>query len=150
MYKKVLLALDGSDNSKRAVEKVIEVAKTGNVEDVVAFHSVKHRYIPAEIQEENLVPDAAWAHFVEAIQNAGATILEEAEASFVAAGLQVETRLVTDLSPEEYIINAVEEEGFDLVVLGCRGDHSRLRVLFLGSVANRVVNSAPCDVLIVR
>src|SRR5271157_2748567 len=150
MYKKALLALDGSDNSKRAVEKAIEIVKTGNIEDVVAFHSVKHRYIPGEIQNENVVPDAAWAHFVEAIQNAGATILEEAETSFVVAGLQLETRLVTDLSPEEYIINAIEEEGFDLVVLGCRGNHSRLSELFLGSVANRVVNSAPCDILIVR
>ena len=44
----------------------------------------------------------------------------------------------------------MKEEGFDLVVIGTKGIHSKLRQILLGSVAQRVVKNAPCDVLVVR
>lgn len=44
----------------------------------------------------------------------------------------------------------VEEENFDLVVLGDQGQHSKLERIFLGTVAEGIVNNAQCDVLIVR
>ncbi len=43
-----------------------------------------------------------------------------------------------------------EEENFDLVILGCRGKHSKLKRTFLGTIPDKVINNAPCDVLIVR
>ena len=63
---------------------------------------------------------------------------------------KVETRLIYNTMPEDYIKKIVKEEEFDLVILGCKGDHSKLRRTFLGTVPDKVINEAPCDVLIVR
>ncbi len=54
---------------------------------------------------------------------------------------------------EGYPATAIEEEArsrhADLVVIGTRG-HSGLKHLLLGSVAERVVQKAPCPVLAVK
>jgi len=47
------------------------------------------------------------------------------------------------------IVSSAEEHAVDLIVIGHRG-HNRLARMFLGSVARRVVDTAPCPVLIVR
>ncbi len=44
----------------------------------------------------------------------------------------------------------MEEENFDLIVLGSKGEHSKLEQIFSGTIAQKVVNDVPCDVLIVR
>ncbi len=62
----------------------------------------------------------------------------------------VETRLIEDLSPDEYISKVVEKENFDLVVIGSKGHHSKIKELFLGTVSTQVTKNAPCDVVIVR
>ena len=72
------------------------------------------------------------------------------EDSFTKEGLAVETRLIEDDAPEVYIRRIVEEENFDLVVLGSKGHHSKLKEILLGTVSKNVVRSAPCDVLIVK
>jgi nucleotide-binding universal stress UspA family protein len=56
---------------------------------------------------------------------------------------------VEDMKPEKYIIDKIKEEKFDLVVLGGKGQHSKIESL-LGTVSTHVVNNAHCDVLIVR
>jgi nucleotide-binding universal stress UspA family protein len=62
----------------------------------------------------------------------------------------VETRLIEDLSPSEYITKIVNEENFDLVVIGSKGHHSKIKEIFLGTVSSHVLKNASCDVLIVR
>jgi nucleotide-binding universal stress UspA family protein len=51
--------------------------------------------------------------------------------------------------PADAIIDAAEEEGADLIVVGNRGMQGAKRFL-LGSVPNRVAHHAPCSVLIVH
>ncbi|MBD3341691.1 MAG: hypothetical protein GF353_21480, partial [Candidatus Lokiarchaeota archaeon] len=79
----------------------------------------------------------------------GEKILARAEQIFGEKNIPIETRLIEGLDPEDYIIQTVEKEAFDLVALGCKG-HSKLEEIFIGSVALEVLNKAPCDVLIVR
>jgi len=62
----------------------------------------------------------------------------------------VETRLIEDLSPDEYILNVVNKENFDLVIIGSKGHHSKLKEIFLGTVSTQFSKNTPCDVLIVR
>ncbi|HMF32595.1 MAG TPA: universal stress protein [Candidatus Lokiarchaeia archaeon] len=150
MYNKVLVATDGSENAMRAVQKVVEFAKDGSVGEIVAFLSIKHQLIPEGTPQLYMVSPEDYDHIMEDVETAAEALLDETKAILDEAGVPVAVRLVTDKSPEEYAIGAVDEEGFDLVVLGCKGHHSKLKEIFLGTVPTRVLHAAKCDVLVVR
>ncbi|HYQ93120.1 MAG TPA: universal stress protein, partial [Candidatus Competibacteraceae bacterium] len=59
-----------------------------------------------------------------------------------------EQRVITGVSTKEGILEAVQELGADLIVIGSHGRHGL--ALLLGSTANAVLHGAPCDVLAVR
>jgi nucleotide-binding universal stress UspA family protein len=77
-------------------------------------------------------------------------LLKKTEKFFDNSISSVETRLIEDLSPSEYISKVVVEENFDLVIIGSIGHHSKLKEIFLGTVSTNVSKNAPCDVLLVR
>ena len=157
MFKKILLAVDGSDNSNRAIRETIEIQKKFNSE-VIAFHSVEHQMIPKVIPlgypfggaTVYTIPYSDYESIRREHIHRGETILKDAIKVFKEAELQVETRLVEEYHPEEYIKDVIEKEKFDLVVLGCKGHHSKLKRVFLGTTATKVINESPCNVLVVR
>ena len=57
--------------------------------------------------------------------------------------------LTADGSPAQQIVRVARSKRFDLVVIGTHG-RTGLAKFFLGSVAGRVVSTAPCPVLTVR
>lgn len=118
------------------------------------FHSIRH---PATILLNTIIlPTMYGTHYVRVLESphkyrkAGEGLLITRQELFNNEELPVETRLITDEAPEEYIENSAKEEGFDLVVIGTKGTHSKLNRILLGSVAQRVIKHAPCDVLIIK
>jgi nucleotide-binding universal stress UspA family protein len=83
------------------------------------------------------------------LEKRAAKALEAARAVAKAEGVTAKEMLEIGVSPEEYIVDAAEQGGFDLVVMGTRGKKG-VRRLLLGSVASKVVALAPCSVLVVR
>ena len=149
IYSKILLATDGSFHAKNAAEQVVEFQKKWNSK-VVIFHSIKHHKIPAGFFPHESLPIELYQNIEEASKKAGQHILNKTGEIFNKAGLSIETRLIEDIEPEVYIRRIVEQENFDLVVLGSKGQHSKLKEILLGTVSVNVVKSAPCDVLIVK
>ncbi|MFX1242156.1 MAG: universal stress protein [Promethearchaeota archaeon] len=151
MYKKILLGMDQSYNSIHAAKKAIEYQKKENSE-IIGFHSVLHH-----LSEVNLNPfhhsgdgnSITLTIHNDYIKN-GEDILNELKKLCNESNVKVETRLIFDIPPEDYIKKAVEEEGFDLVILGCKGHHSKLSSIVLGTIPNKVINNVSCDVLVVR
>lgn len=156
MYKKILLAIDGSENSDRATKKAIQLEKIFNAE-VIAFHAVEYHKIPKimplPMPYNTSYSYAIAAHDQELIRKqmleSGETLIKKTTEDFNDAGVEVDARLVEFNSPEDYALKQVEEENIDLIILGCKG-HSKLKRVFLGSVAEKLVNEASCDVLVVR
>lgn len=74
--------------------------------------------------------------------------LDDAAAILKAAGYTVETALTAG-QPDKVISEAVEREGFDLLVMGAYS-HSRLRNLFIGSTTTEMIRSCKVPVLIFR
>jgi nucleotide-binding universal stress UspA family protein len=72
----------------------------------------------------------------------------KAEAEAAAPGISVDTILLAG-RPAQEIVALAEARGFDLVVVGTHGRRG-LRRAVLGSVAEHVVRSAPCPVLVFR
>ncbi len=157
MYKKVLLATDGSEDSIRATKKVIELQKQTGCK-VVAFYSIEHHMIPQFLPtglpffnvKPYSIPATDYARLRAEYETAGKILLDETKKMFEAENTTVELRIIRDKSPENYIKKIVKDEKFDLVVLACKGHHSKLREVFLGTVAESALNNADCDVLVVR
>jgi nucleotide-binding universal stress UspA family protein len=82
------------------------------------------------------------------VRDAAARRLEKARQKVAAAGVLVETHL-EDGSPAEVITALAESVPADLIVMGMHG-WSGIPHLVLGSVAERVIRTAPCPVMTVR
>jgi nucleotide-binding universal stress UspA family protein len=148
MYKKILLAVDGSDVSNRAIEKVIKLQKEWNSE-VVVFHSVMHHMIMPVAYSSGYALQM-YMNVEEDERQEGRKIIDQAKIKFHEADAPAKFDLITYENPEEYIERIVEVEKFDLVVLGVKGTHSKLKQAITGSITKKVIKKAPCDVLVVK
>lgn len=173
MYKKILIATDGSGHVDRASSIIIGFYKKWGSQ-IFIFHSIKHwlekvsppshgwtvPYVadsyfgatstatPVLIKGEEFSNIKRLSEFE--IQHMGESILAEKKAIFDELQIPVKIRLITKDYPEDYIQRIVPKKKFDLVVVGIKGIHSKLSQIFLGSVAESVVKNAPCDVLVIR
>ena len=60
----------------------------------------------------------------------------------------METRVVTG-APNQVIVDTAKQEGADFIVMGTQG-RGALERFFIGSVADRVIRTAPCAVVTTR
>jgi nucleotide-binding universal stress UspA family protein len=165
IYKKILLAMDSSKDAFNAAEKVLNLVNNNKTEEtkkqhpkIVAFHSIDHHFfgktipiaVPSGFGAGYNLPAVDYRKLEEEYKDHGRKILNKTKELFEKENIDIETRLITDEKPEEYIDKVVEKENFDLVVLGSKGEHSKLEQIFSGSVAQKVLNDINSDVLIVR
>ena len=156
IFQKILVPLDGSEHSRRALESAIQIAKSFNSKlMLLTVHHVTITPITSPeltIQAPVIVPDASAAEMteraIEAAHNYDKKILAEAEAKVRSEKVEVETELIDGNAVEE-IVRKAEEGKFDLIVMGARG-LSTIKKLFIGSVSDGVIKKAPCPVLIVK
>ncbi|HCS53686.1 MAG TPA: hypothetical protein DIW81_19195 [Planctomycetaceae bacterium] len=139
---RILLAYDGSDDSKKAVEflksypwkSAIEVLIVRVIELVEAFNmdAIQHS-------------SAGWDDEVQASQQSIESVKDELEATAAS----VETQLHQSQKVAEELLQTSDVWKPDLIVIGHQG-HGAVAQFLLGSVAYRVAEHAPCSVIIVR
>jgi nucleotide-binding universal stress UspA family protein len=139
MFKKILLAYDGSEGAKLALEKVAEMAKTAAVE----LHLLAVGRIPEYAETVSEVEEAK-----EQAKGFYAKIMDEAATSLKRQGLSADVRIDFG-KPGDVILRVAEELGADLVVLGTN-PHSALRRRVLGATVDKVIDHAHCSVLVIR
>jgi nucleotide-binding universal stress UspA family protein len=153
MFEKVLVPLDGSEHSDRALEIAIQIAKRFRAK--IALLHVYSVTVPAVIAPEPttltpagvpVVTSAEVAKMVEAARIVGNKVLASGEQKAKSAKLKVETVLREGNTVQEIVAVAREGE-FDLIVIGARGI-SRIRELLMGSVSEGVIKNAHCPVLV--
>jgi nucleotide-binding universal stress UspA family protein len=155
LFEKILVPLDGSEHSLRALTIAIQIAKKfdGKI-TLIHVYSVTIR--PVIMPEPTtltppMIPamtPAEVSKAVEATRKAGASILTHGEQKVKAEEVQVETLLKEGHTVQE-IIRTAKEGKFDLIVIGGRGI-SKIRELLLGSVTDGVIHHAPCPVLVIK
>ena len=159
MYQKILLAVNGSEQSTKAAQKLAEMQSQWNAE-IVIFHSVQHnlhqRTYPLPFVFNNnrsfQIPNDIYNQFHNAYKDYAENMLQGIKQIFDNAGVgdNVSTRLIEDQDPADYAKSTVETEQFELVVLGAKGQHSKLHEIFLGSVCEKIMNLVSCDVLVIK
>ena len=147
--KKVLVAVDASDNSARAVDYVGRMLGAGQDFSVTVLCLDRP-------SERDLFPDeAAWREHCAAQERNYAKFLERSRAELLAAGFSetaVKTRFACTLTTSiaQSILDVQRGEGFGTVVVGRRGVSKAEEFLF-GSVSSRVVQHARnCTVWVVE
>jgi len=126
MYDHILVAVDFSDASRHALQRAVSIAR-----QLGSRVSLVHVLALGE-------DDPAWA------AEQWKTFVPDELASDVG-----ERHTVRALKPELGVLHTAREVGADLIVIGTHG-RTGLSHMFLGSVAERVVQLAPCPVLTVR
>jgi nucleotide-binding universal stress UspA family protein len=149
LYKKILLATDGSKHANNAAKKAVELQKIWNSE-VVIVHSIKDNRVPSELYPNIDALYAKYSSLEEVYKDAGTKLLNKTKKMFGDRQSSVKTRLIEKEPPEVYIRRVVEEEKFDLVILGSRGQHSKVKKVLLGTVSSKVSKNATCDVLLIK
>jgi nucleotide-binding universal stress UspA family protein len=138
----VLVALDFSDPSLAALERACELAR----ESGATLHLLHCYEIPTPGLEQYRIalPETVWERIHAGAEQRLAALAEKT----AAAGLQV-TSEVSAEAPGHAIAEVARRVHADLVVLGTHGA-SGVKHLLLGSVAERTVRTAPCNVLVVK
>ena len=132
--RRIVLAVDGSAASKRAVQFLLRVMKpTGDA--------------PAQEPLVTVTHAMPFLNYPE-LRQAGNAMVEESAAKLLRAGYHVE-QVPTIGNPADEILKIAESHEADLIVTGAKGLSAVGRFL-LGSVSTRVVQHASCSVLVVR
>ena len=139
MFKTIVLALDGSNQSLKALTHAIGLAEWCEAE-LIIVHAYSHTSdLRAKEEYEKLVAQR---------KSGGQKILDNARAQFKSARIVVEENLLEGPAAEA-ILTVAQNRGADLIILGTRGMGS-LEGLLLGSVSTKVTHEAPCTVMVVR
>ena len=148
MYKKILIATDGSELAGRAVAHGLKLAKELKVPVVVV--TVTRMWSALEIAHEARL---AIANPIERYQESAAAWaqrnLDPAGEQAKKAGVSFELVHVPESAPAEGIIATAEKQGCDLIVMASHGRRG-VRRLVLGSQANEVLAYSKVPALIVR
>jgi nucleotide-binding universal stress UspA family protein len=148
MYKRILVAVDGSETAALALRQAIELARASGAR-LRLVHVVDEMAVGVAAGR---TPDDFWR----AARAAGERILRDARALAAKAGVEPETKLAEirtlgALVRRVSAVIAAESDRWraDLVVLGTHG-RPGVSKLVLGSVADGVVRTCGCPVLLVR
>ncbi len=137
--KKILVAVDGSKPSTDAARLALELGQALKASVTLAY-SVVPLMLPGE------VPFTVVSDMMKAEVATGTDVLELMKGELNAEEIQT---VLVEGSAAERISQLADEENFDLVVVGSRGQNAVARLL-MGSVANRLVHICKKPVLVVR
>ena len=140
MFKKILLAYDGSGGAKAALKVGIGLAKSLGAE--LQSISVEEE-LPHYAATMGEVQDAK-----ERVDEYFRVLTKEARDQAALAGVELQTA-IRQGHEVEIIVNYAKEGGFDLLLAGYHG-HSRIFERVMGSTAQSIIRLSPCSVLLAK
>jgi len=142
VFKNIILAYDGSDNAKRALDVAIDLAKKYEskltiieVVDTAILTGMGLAPIPSEVINQG---------YVKAKRD-----VEEAKEKALSNGVKNVETVTLEGDPATVILDYVSKSGADLIVTGSRG-LSAIKRLFLESVSSRLVHESKIPVLVMK
>ena len=152
MYKRILVAIDGSDTSDLALREGIKLAKDQNAM-LRLVHVVDVTPPPYMATESPLAAQFPLVDYQKALQEAGEKLLATRATTAREAQVNVDTKLVTVGMLGERIYEAIDKESKEwpanLIVIGTEGRRGFQR-LMIGSVAEGLVRISTKPVLLIR
>ena len=147
MFKRILVATDGSALSAKAVDKAIALAQAVGAE----LFALKVVHMQPEAHWDGALNHERAAHAkLEGQQTELAqAVVDAVKASGQGAGIQVTALTVKASSVADAVIEAAQNKGCDLIVMASHGRRGLARVL-LGSETQHVLTHSQIPVLVLR
>ena len=140
MYKKILVPTDGSEFAKKAQKHALFLASVSGAE-IIAVSVTENNFV------NGLPLDDEVYQLNQILNERSEENLKEFD-ELNEENIKI-THVVREGSPARVILEVSEEEAVDLIVMGSSGKSGFDRFI-MGSVADKVVNSAKCAVLVVH
>jgi nucleotide-binding universal stress UspA family protein len=146
MYKRILVPVDGSETSNKALVAALQLAKDAGGR-VRLVHVVEELAYLSGYEQFGGYSDELFR----AMRETGTKVLNDGMAIAQAAGVEADTELFDNLGGRlaEIVADAAKQWNADLIVVGTHGRRGVGRML-LGSGAEQIIRLAPMPVLVVR
>src|SRR6185503_6721780 len=149
LISKVVVPIDGSQDSMRAAEYAVKLAELHGADLSVVYVVNVDQYLQSLGLYRISYPDSIKKKIEEAREEAQKWFTEISK-NAEQKKLRIKTEVLdTPLSVVASVVNYADRENADLIVIGTRG-RSGLNKMLLGSVASGVVTYSPCPVLVVK
>ena len=147
MYKRIAVAVDGSETSTMALNEAVKLGKVMNATLLLLYVCEE---MPIVWNGDGMTP-FPMEELTKAFIDAGKKLLLQDKDSVAESGLEVETRLVENYNGRIGTVISQEAEKWlaDLLVVGTHG-RKGINHLLMGSVAEAVMRTANMPVLLVR
>ncbi|WP_203298892.1 universal stress protein [Marinobacter sediminum] len=146
MFKRILVAVDGSKTSLKAMDKAIELQQLTDAEIyllcVYKHHSLFEASLSIGRPPGMDIPDKVLSEYAKEVVNHAKDLAKSHGATKVRG-------FVKGGRPSKVIIKFAQDKEADLIVVGTKGTHSDKDGILLGSVSHRVASNAKCPVLVV-
>ena len=153
--KKILIAVDETKGTKELFDTCISMCSCVRPETIVLCYVEK-------LEGRSLMDDAILSisemstlkkalegtEYQEALDKKAQAVLNYYKKALEEKGLTAVKSVIRKGHPAEEILQAADDEGVDIIMIGSRG--SRASHLFMGSVSREVVNNARLPVLVVK
>ncbi len=136
-FEKILLATDGSESVKAAIQEAINIAKV-----------CSSRLYVLSVVEVNPEYEALAPNVVEKAETKTKRHVDLVKNRAKKEGISCETVVHQGEEPYRFIVDEAKKKKADMIVMGSHG-RTGLRRLMMGSVTSRVIGHAPCKVLVV-
>lgn len=137
--KKILIAHDGSKSSEKALKQAFEIAdKFGSSVTVISV--VPELYLTELMEMDRL-------RILETLTEEAKKIMDKIKIKTV--GSKPVKTIVAQGNPAEEILETAKKIRADLIVTGSHGRHGAQKFL-LGSISSKIIDHAPCTVLVVK
>lgn len=146
MVEHILIALDGSEGSRKALKVAVEYAshaKTPHI-TLLSVIPIAGGSFPLGFTQEVGIGKEYFEVLTEKIQGQ----LAKAKASLTWLPSKIAIKVLAG-NPGDEIVTFARESAVGMIFIGSRG-RKRLRSHLLGSVSDRVVHHASCSVWVVR
>lgn len=148
MYKHIMLPVDGTELSQKAVNECLALAKSIGAK-VTAIHVVPHFHVHVPVGFNSELIGQLEQQREEESRKIGRKMLADLEASARSNGVECENVVVVGDSPYEEIIDHAGKRGCDLIMMASHGRRG-LDAVLLGSETVKVLTHTKVPVLVVR
>ncbi|MFZ8908482.1 MAG: universal stress protein [Nitrosopumilaceae archaeon] len=138
LYMNILVPLDGSDYSKKALLQACDMAKNYQANLILVYVVDKTRSL--NLLDKN--------EYLKMLRRFGEKVLIKGKETAKTKGMDV-TTIMKEGNITNEIVKLAKSKKCNLIIVGSKGLGATAR-FFLGSVSNKLANNSPCSVLIVK
>ena len=137
LYMKILVAIDGSDYSNKALLHACNIARTQQSKLILMY-----------VIEKSTLNLLDKKEYLRLVKDFGKTVLEKSQKTCIQYGIE-STVLLKEGNVANEIIKYAKTGNCNLIIMGNRGFGATTRFL-LGSVSQKVAANSPCSVMIIK